>query len=127
MTNIQGSKHFEAVALQVACGKTIAAAAHTVHCAPNTAYQLSRLPEFQRRVAEIRSQAVKAAVGVLTNVLTEAVETLAQVMRDDKAKPAERIAAAKVILGTVVPLSEFGELRERLDRIEHSQQLKIAQ
>ena len=47
------SKYFEPLALMVAAGESIAAAADAVGAANSTSYRLAKLPEFQHRVNAI--------------------------------------------------------------------------
>ncbi len=110
------SKFFESLAVAVAGGSTIANAAVQASCSVSHAYRLAKQPSFRQRVSELRSEATDRAVGLLAEAAVEAVSVLRQSLASEK--PADRIAAAKAILAAVGPMSELGELRERLSRIE---------
>ena len=118
-------KFSELLAVQIASGSKVNAAAKAVGCSETHAYRLNRQPEFRRRVAEIRSEATAAAVGKLSEAATKAVETLVGLM-ENAGSDVTKCNAAKAILAAVVPLSETLELRERLDALERAQQLKVA-
>lgn len=115
------SRYFEPLALAIAGGQRIRDAAVTAKCAESTSYRVAKLPEFRRRVAELRTAATDAAVGRLSELAVDAVNVLGSVMRDQEAKPADRLTAAKSALQLLAPLSELAELRARLDALENSQ------
>ena len=111
------SKFFELLAVEVAGGATIKAAANVVHCSIHTAYHCSADPEFNQRVAAIRSEAIAGAVGRLSTVASQAVDTLVSLMGLANDPPI-RLNAAKAILVQLGPLTELGELRARIDALE---------
>lgn len=75
-------------------------------------------------MAAIRSEVVAQAVGKLSQATTLAVSTLIELL-GPASEPPIRLNAAKSILASLAPLSEFGELRSRLDALE-SRKLRIA-
>ena len=121
---IEKSKYFELLAVAVAGGSTITAAAKTVCCSESHAYRICSEASFKSRVAAIRSDITAQAVGKLTQATTLAVNTLIELL-GPASEPAIRLNASKAILATVAPMSEFGELRSRLDALE-SRKLRIA-
>lgn len=118
------SKFFELLAVEVAGGLTIKAAANVVHCSINTAYHVSSDPAFNQRVSAIRSEITSNTVGILTQSATRAAQTLLELLGKEN-EPSVRMNAAKAILGQLGPLTELGELRERIDRLEGTT-LKVA-
>ena len=118
------SKFFELLAVEVASGATIKAAANVVHCSINTAYHISSDPDFYQRVASIRSEITSNTVGILTQGATRAAQTLLELLGKEN-EPPVRLNAAKAILGQLAPLTELGELRARIDRLEGTP-LKVA-
>ena len=114
----------EKLAIAVSGGSTVREAAAAVGCSVSHAYHLSATPEFQTKVNELRSEATQAAVGRLSNAASKAVETLIELLGSKE--PKDRLNAAKAILATLVPLSEFGELRARIDKLESRQQDQTA-
>lgn len=111
------SRFFELLAASVACGATVREAAPRIGCSESHAYTLSARPSFKRRVAELRTEAVEQAVGKLSDAASQAVDTLVQMLGDGN-ESKTRLAAAKAILASLKPVCEFGELRDRIDRIE---------
>lgn len=119
------SKFLEPIAIQVASGCTIKAAAVVAGCSEQTAYNLSSTPEFRQRVSEIRTESVVQAVSILTSNATRASNALVKLLdsKDEKIV----LAATTKLLSMLQPLSELAELRARIDSIENRTQLKVAQ
>jgi len=118
------SKFLEPLAVAVASGNSIKKSAEIVNCSIQCAYNLSCTHEFQNRVASIRSEITSEAVGIITRGATAAASTLIEIL-DPSNDARDRLAAAKSILGVLVPLSEHSELRERLDALEQSSALRV--
>ena len=113
------SKFFEALATSIASGETIKASAVLAKCSESQAYRICATTDFRSRVAAIRSEITLQAVGILTEGATKAAATLVSLL-GPKNEPSVRLNASKAILSQLGPLSELGELRARLDRIESS-------
>lgn len=118
------SKFFELLAVQVAAGQSIRQAAALVGCSESTAYNFSCSSDFRQRVAAIRSEVTTQAVGRLADSAALAVDTLRELL-DASNEPSIRLNASKAILAALPSITEFGELRSRLDAIEGSH-LKVA-
>ena len=112
------SKYFEPMAISVASGSTVLSASQHAGCSDSHAYRIASTPEFQVRVSAIRSEATSQAVGRLSHAAHKAVAALELLL--DSEEPKDRLNAAKAILATLAPLSEFGELRARIDKLESS-------
>jgi len=112
------SKFFDRLAVAVAGGQTIKAASATVGCAQQTAYHISADPDFRQRVAELRSEMTTLAVGKLSDAASQAVDTLRELL-DPANEPSVRLNASKAILAALPTMTEFGELRSRIDAIEN--------
>ena len=110
-------KFFELLAVAVAGGQTVKAAAESCSCSERQGYRISATTEFRKRVSEIRSEMTSAAVGELSAAASEAVATIRELLGSTN-EPAVRLNAAKAILNALGPLSELGELRERLAVLE---------
>ena len=115
MTN--ESKFFEVLATSIASGETIKASSVLAKCSESQAYRICATTDFRNRVSEIRSEITSQAVGILTHGTTKASATLVSLLGPEN-EPSVRLNAAKAILLQLGPLSELGELRARLDRIE---------
>lgn len=121
------SKFFEPLAVAVAGGNSIKAAADVASCSVQTAYNTSATVEFKSRVSELRTVMTDQAVGELSAAAAEAVTTLRELLGKEF-DPSQRITAAKAILAAVQPMSELAELRRRLDSLEQPPTaLKVAQ
>lgn len=112
------SKIFDLLAVTVAGGSTVRAAAAVVGCSESQAYRLSSTSEFKQRVAELRTEAANEAVGQLTKAASKAVATLVEMLDSDYEAPI-RLKAANSILSNMKLVAEHAELRDRLDRIEY--------
>ncbi len=110
------SQYFEPLAVGIASGKTVKDAADGLSCSESHAYRLSRSPEFRYRVSELRSEVTSQAVGRLATAASLAVDALIKLLSSEDSR--DRLAAAKAILSSLGPLSELGELRARIDRLE---------
>ncbi len=110
-------KFFELLAVAVASGSTVKAAAESCNCSERQGYRISAMPEFKSRVADIRSEMTSQAVGELSAAASEAVATIRELLASTN-EPSVRLNAAKAILNALGPLSELGELRERLSVLE---------
>jgi transposase len=109
---------FALLALRVATGCRVKDAATELAIPRTTSYRWSRSPSFRSKVGELRAELLGQAVGKISEAATKAVETLAELMQDREQKAADRIAAAKALLTSLQGLSQLGELRDRLTRIE---------
>jgi hypothetical protein len=120
-------KFLEPLALRVASGRTIAAAAEEIGCSTSHGYTLSSSPEFRQRVGELRSAMTDQAVGELAAGAAEAVSTLRALAREGS-EPSVRLQAASKLLALLGPISEANEIRRRLSELEQQTPiLKVAQ
>ena len=114
-----GGKFFEPLALRVAAGKTIAAAAEEIGCSASHGYTLSSSHEFKKRISEIRAAMTDMAVGELAAAAAEAVGVLRELTGATN-EPPVRLQAAVKLLAMLGPLSETNELRQRLNKLEQT-------
>lgn len=121
---MNNSKFLPILAASVAAGSTIRNAAKSAGCSESNAYAISRTPEFQAQVAAIRTEAIAGAVGRITSAAAQAVDTL-QALLAETYEPTVRLNAAKAILTHLGPISEHGELRQRVDSLEARAHLKV--
>lgn len=111
------SGSFEELAVAIAAGATVRAAADELGIPERTAYRQSGSPEFKCRVSAIRSEMTFAAVGSLSAGASEAVACIRELLASTN-EPSVRLNAAKAILANLGPLSELSELRARLEALE---------
>jgi hypothetical protein len=122
---MKNSRFLPILAASVAAGSSIRDAAQAAGCSESNAYTISRTTEFREQVASIRNEAIAAAVGVLSSAATLAAQTLVALLSEDN-EAKDRLAAARLILANLGPVSEIGELRERITKIESQASLRIA-
>lgn len=106
----------ENLALSVAAGMTVNAAAKVLGCGERTAYRYSTLPDFRSRVEEIRRMFLDAALGQLVCNSTRASTALHELI--DSADESIRLKAARQILILPAWLSDQMDIRKRVERIE---------
>ncbi len=119
-------RFFGSLAELVATGSSVKSAAEQIGCSERHAYRIAARPDFRRQVSTIRSAAVNTAVGSLSLATLEAVSTLRDLMGENS-EPNIRLNAAKAVLIAIGPLTELGDIRQRLDAVEQQTVLKIAQ
>ena len=114
------SGKFESLALLLASGSSIKAASQQLGIGSRTAYRIAASDKMKTRVASIRSEVASSTVGTLTLAASEAASALRSLL-DPSNPPAVRLNSAKSILASLASISELGELRARIDRLESKQ------
>jgi hypothetical protein len=122
---MKNSRFLQTLAIHAAAGMSIRDAAKAADCSERQAYLLAATSEFKTLVAQIRNDAIASAVGVLSSAATLAARTLVALL-DEEHEAKDRLAAARLILANLGPVSEIGELRERITKIESQASLRIA-
>ena len=112
-------RFWQVLAVAVAAGSSVKAAAESCSCSERQGYRISATPEFKSRVSAIRAEMTSQAVGELSAAASEAVATIRELLASTN-EPSVRLNAAKAILNALGPMSELGELRSRLDALEQS-------
>src|SRR5262245_50638891 len=102
----------EALALALALGSTVEAAARHAGISKRTAFRRLQDSAFQRRVQALRGELFARAVAKLTGHSTAAAETLGKLLQ--AAEEGVRLRAAKTILELANTLRQAVELEERL-------------
>lgn len=123
MTIVSDTK-FEILAVAVASGQSIKSAAESMKMSLPRAYHIAGSQLFKTRVSEIRQAALDEAVGKLNEAANKAVAALVSVL--EAGEDRDRIVAAKAVLSLLPGLSELGEIRARLDRLERGNQARVA-
>jgi DNA-binding MurR/RpiR family transcriptional regulator len=75
---------------------------------------------FQERYRAARKRSLETALNRLQQIAGEAIETLRAVAVDQQAPPSSRVAAARVVLETIIKTVELQEIEERLNELEKS-------
>ena len=110
------SRYLEILAPLIATCSSIRDSCKTIDCSEATGYAVASTDEFRQLVAQIRTQAVQQAVGVLTNAATKASQALVTLLDSQDEKIV--LAASSKLLDRVGPMQELHELRARVDAVE---------
>jgi hypothetical protein len=106
----------ERVALLIATGRSIKAAATEADCGERTAHTWLEDPRYRMLVSELRGRMFDEAVGRLAEATNDAVGTLRKLLDDDNSTV--RLRAALGILDTAVRMRQYVEFESRLLRLE---------
>ena len=107
----------QALAMALACGATIEAAARSAGVSDTTAYRRLKDPEFVRLLEKTRCDLVERTMGMLTGAAGEAVKTLLGLMRENT-PPTVRLGAARATLEIGMKLREAYDLQARVAILE---------
>jgi hypothetical protein len=108
------------VAVRLASGFTVSAAAEASGVSAATAHRWLAEPDFKARVAELRATAVGRAIAILGEASAKACATLAELLGAGTA-PGIRLSAARSIVELCLKGREALELEERLQALEQRQ------
>jgi hypothetical protein len=106
----------EALALAVASGQSLRDAAATAALSERTAARRWANLAFRQRVTELRADMVQRALGRTADSMTEAADTLRQLLNSPS--HSARLGAARALLELGVKLRETVELEQRLLALE---------
>jgi hypothetical protein len=106
----------EALALALAAGQTLRAAAEVAGISERTATRRRANPAFRQREAELRAGMVQRALGKLADGMAEAADRLRELLRADSESVC--LGAARALLELGVKLRESVELEQRLAALE---------
>jgi hypothetical protein len=110
------SKYFDGLVQLVAVGESVLSACNSIGCHKTTGYRLSRMPEFQQQVNEIRTELMKSAMGSLSAAASAAVQTMVDLLQSPE--DSVRLRSAIGILDRFSRLSENVDLRARIEKLE---------
>jgi hypothetical protein len=106
----------EALALALAGGQTLRAAAEAAKIAERTATRRMADPAFRRRVTELRGDMVQRSLGRMAEGMSEAADVLRQLLA--ARSESVRLGAARSLLELGVRLRESVELEQRMRDLE---------
>lgn len=111
------------LALAVAAGKSIRAAARKLDIAERTAYRMSALPEFKELVGELQAQVVSRAVAKLATGTAKAAACLLELLgsTDERVK----LRAARAVLERYPELHMYSDLSGRLVQLQKDKNEKV--
>ena len=114
-----GSNKREAVALRLAGGAGVRAAARAAGVGERTVFTWLKDPAFAARVSELRGQLFARAVAVLTRLAGKAARKLDKLL--DSAHEGIALGACRTVLEAGPRLRELTEMEERLRALEEVQ------
>jgi hypothetical protein len=103
----------------LACGATVAGAAHKYGVSESTVYRRLRNPEFVRRIKAIQLDTLKRTSGMLTAMMPEAAKTLLA-LQDPAMPPAVRLGASRTTLDQAIHVRKHVDFDERLTALEQA-------
>ncbi|HEY1378985.1 MAG TPA: hypothetical protein VGF55_19445 [Gemmataceae bacterium] len=106
----------DALAVALAAGRTVRDAATAAGVGERTATRRTADPAFQRRVVALRGEMVKAALGRMTDGMTEAADTLRALLH--ATSESVRLGAARALVELACKLRESADLAERVEVLE---------
>jgi hypothetical protein len=112
----------EALALAVASGQTLRAAAEAAGIGERTATRRWADPDFRRRVAELRADMVSRSLGRMADGMAEAADVLRQLLAAES--ESVRLGAARSLMELGVKLRESVALEERLAALEGAERAR---
>jgi hypothetical protein len=107
----------EALALALAGGQTLRAAAAAAGIGERTATRRWADPAFRRRVSELRGDMVQRSLGRMADGMSDAADMLRQLL-DTGTPPAVRLGAARTLLELGAKLRDSVELANKVDELE---------
>jgi hypothetical protein len=97
---------------------SIGGAAKKAGIAEKTLFRWLQLNEFQRAYKNARRQVIDQTIAQIQSVLSEAVQTLLNVMSDIEAPASAKVSAARALLDIGFKVVEIEDLESRIEKIE---------
>jgi hypothetical protein len=113
----------ERVALLIAAGRSIKAAAAEAGCGERTAHEWLDNPRYRSFIAELRHRMLDEAVGSLAEATNRAASTLRDLLDDENRNV--RLRAALGIIDAVVRLRDHVEIERRISALEAQNEPEI--
>lgn len=88
---------------------------------PQTAAKYRDDPDLQEILSDRRLQFVKAAVSKMQGFMTEGVETLQNIIRDNETSPQTRVNAIQIMFNQCKVWTETTDILERLKALEDAE------
>ena len=107
----------ETLLTALACGATVASAAHSAGMSPRTVHRRLKEPAFQERLRQARADMVHRTSAMLTAAGLESVKTLLT-LQQAECPAGVRLGAARSIIDLGIRLREFVDLQERVIQLE---------
>ncbi|MBP3959869.1 hypothetical protein J8F10_31865 [Gemmata sp. G18] len=106
----------EALAAQIAAGKTLKEAAEATGVAERTTRRRMQNPQFRAMVADLRGQMIGRACGELADAMGAAAKTLRELLGSET--EGIKLRAASEILSHGLKVMEIAELKAKFEELE---------
>jgi hypothetical protein len=113
--NVPAEKNWS-LALALASGATVGAAAEQLKLSRKTVQRKLARPAFLKLVADLRGQLIAAALGRMADNMTRAADALVSLLNE--AEPGVRLRAARAVLGLGLRLRDSVDLTDRVRELE---------
>jgi transposase-like protein len=107
----------EQLALAIAMGASVEAAAERLGVSKSTAYRRWRDPVVKRRVADLRRDITDRSIGQLVAGLADAITVARQLMRESETESL-RLKAAALLIETGLKAAVIAQLEQRIVNLE---------
>lgn len=116
MSQIETENKDVLLAMAIASGASSTAAAQQLELSRSTVKRRLADADFRQLVSELRREMLASALGRMTNNMTRAADTVAELM--DAEQPQIRLRAARAMLTLGLRLHDSLETCERIDALE---------
>lgn len=99
---------------------TITAAALAAGVTDHTARGWMKQPHIQQAYKDARKQAFDAALGVLRDVVEEAIKTLKTMMCNEEAPHGVRVRSAQILLEQAISVHKLSEMQAEIDAMKRT-------
>lgn len=116
----QNKSKYDAVVMAVATGVSIIEWCRQTKTCRSTVTTWQRDPKFDRDVAAIRRQMLNEAVGKFTGAVGKVADGMIELAESAASEPT-KLSAMRSVLEHLVQMTEFSEVKKRLDSLEEWQ------
>ena len=113
----------EAIIAALIAEGSVKGAAASLKCTVRTLYERMKKPEFKELYTQAKGEILKQATAKLQGNLCGAIDTLAEIMKDEDTAKQTRVNSAVSILQYAARFTETTDILERLEAIEEAQAL----
>jgi hypothetical protein len=115
--NPENVSKYESLVLAVATGVSIADWCRKTRTNRSTASKWQMEPEFDQAVNAMRRRLLNEAIGKFTGAVCRVADGMVELAERATSEPT-KLAAQKAVLENLVEMTEFAEVKKRLDTLE---------
>jgi len=108
----------ERAVIALIANPTIKGAAEECGIAEKTLHAWMKDYEFASKVRKAQAEIMQATIGRVLSTVSQAIETLVEVMTDREGSPGPRVTAAKALLEHSFKVYELESIQQRIDALE---------